>query len=227
MARAAKMAEIQSYLAEVRQAEESGSAAPPINPDAANTAVGAPVPESTAAPEEKETAAPELTEDDNERASIKEMRQAQIEAKIKRQNQSETAKLVQDTKVNVQQTVSNAGSVLNRGKLALGNIPIPGDILLPLFILLLFFFALIPINGNTRLKWLWLAITGNASISASGGTPGAASNAASPFPALSLPALPSLSNSLTPLSGTSSFSLGSILAGVSALNILSHVEEIL
>ncbi len=40
----------------------------------------------------------------------------------------------------------------------------PGTILLPLGLLLLFFLILIPINGYPRIAWLWLALTGNASI---------------------------------------------------------------
>ena len=52
---------------------------------------------------------------------------------------------------------------------ALGNIPTYGSILFPLSILLVFFFLLLPVNGHTRAVWLWLVITGQASIAPVGG----------------------------------------------------------
>lgn len=47
---------------------------------------------------------------------------------------------------------------------SLGRVPTPGSIFLPVSILLLFFFILLPINGHTRIEWLWLALTGEAEI---------------------------------------------------------------
>lgn len=46
----------------------------------------------------------------------------------------------------------------------LKQIPMPGSIAVPLGILLFLLLVLIPYNGHTRLRWLWLAITGNAHI---------------------------------------------------------------
>jgi len=69
----------------------------------------------------------------------------------------------------------------------LARVTTPGTIFLPVAVLLVFFFLLLPINGYTRAGWLWLALTGNANISgyipngasgdfgSTGGTPGGAS----------------------------------------------------
>ncbi len=46
----------------------------------------------------------------------------------------------------------------------LDKLPTPGNIALPLGILLLFMLVLLPVNGHTRLMWLWLALTKNAEI---------------------------------------------------------------
>lgn len=46
----------------------------------------------------------------------------------------------------------------------LEGLSMPGGIWLPLGILLVLFLVLLPVNGHTRLMWLWLAITGNARI---------------------------------------------------------------
>jgi hypothetical protein len=42
--------------------------------------------------------------------------------------------------------------------------PIPGGIGLPLSILFALFLLLLPVNGHTRIMWLWLAVTGQAEI---------------------------------------------------------------
>ena len=61
--------------------------------------------------------------------------------------------------------VGDSASVLPRaaGDL-LARIPTPTSLLFPLVILLVFFFLLIPVNGQTRAVWLWLVLTGNARI---------------------------------------------------------------
>lgn len=46
----------------------------------------------------------------------------------------------------------------------LEGIPIPGGIGVPLGILFILFLLLLPVNGHTRIMWLWLAITGQAQI---------------------------------------------------------------
>lgn len=46
----------------------------------------------------------------------------------------------------------------------LEGVPIPGGIGLPLAILFALFLLLLPVNGHTRIMWLWLAVTGQAQI---------------------------------------------------------------
>jgi hypothetical protein len=48
-----------------------------------------------------------------------------------------------------------------------GNLPTPGNITVPLTLLVLFFFILITYAGHTRLQWIWLTLTGNAYVSGS------------------------------------------------------------
>jgi hypothetical protein len=50
----------------------------------------------------------------------------------------------------------------------IGRIAIPGSIWLPIAILLLFFFLLLPVNGHTRAQWLWLSLIGQAHIEGGG-----------------------------------------------------------
>lgn len=72
-------------------------------------------------------------------------------------------------------TVSAAQRIVKGTGVRLGSIPTPGGITLPLVILLVFFFLLLPVNGHTRLTWLWLVLSGNAMISGGSlGTPGGA-----------------------------------------------------
>lgn len=46
----------------------------------------------------------------------------------------------------------------------LATVSTPGSIFLPIALLLLFFFLILPINGMTRAQWLWMALTGQAKI---------------------------------------------------------------
>ncbi len=79
--------------------------------------------------------------------------------------------------------LGQAEKLLNTGKssasaagVKLSNIPTPGDLTVPLVLLIVFFFILITYNGNTRFGWLWLVLTGNAYVNTApnqgtGGTP--------------------------------------------------------
>ena len=51
--------------------------------------------------------------------------------------------------------------------LKIANIPTPGDIIVPLSLLIIFFFLLVTFSGNTRAQWFWLVLTGNAYVSGS------------------------------------------------------------
>lgn len=57
--------------------------------------------------------------------------------------------------------------VVNLGKNAtdtIAQVTTPGGMMLPITLLLLFFFIILPINGKTRINWLFLAMTGQAQI---------------------------------------------------------------
>lgn len=62
-------------------------------------------------------------------------------------------------------TVSAAGNIIKGTGVKIESLPTPGSLMLPLVVLLVFFFLLLPVNGHTRLVWIWLVITGNATIS--------------------------------------------------------------
>ena len=51
---------------------------------------------------------------------------------------------------------------------SIGRVAVPGSIWLPIAILLIFFFLLLPVNGYTRMQWLFLALTGQSKIETGG-----------------------------------------------------------
>ena len=51
---------------------------------------------------------------------------------------------------------------------SIGRVATPGSIWLPIAVLLIFFFLLLPVNGYTRMQWLFLALTGQAQIQTGG-----------------------------------------------------------
>lgn len=87
-------------------------------------------------------------------------RQKLLEQAMARQQEEENA-----FDASARATVSTAKNIVHGANVRLGSIPTPGGITLPLVILLIFFFLLIPVNGHTRLTWLWLALSNNAAIS--------------------------------------------------------------
>ncbi len=212
MARENALADINQYLADTK---EHPSVGPMVNPDAPNEPIGAPVPEESPASKEQQHAQDldnqiedarqeALQSTEQERASIREMKRAQLEADRQRAEESEAVQKARQAIEGVQDTVASGREVVRTNALRLGNavgaIPIPGDLIVPLALLLLFFFALIPIGGHTRLMWLWLTLTGNAQISGTGGgttTPVVGAKPGTPttepFPS-GLLALPSFTN---------------------------------
>lgn len=115
--------------------------------------------------------APSLVENQQERDETNQQQDLE--------NQSERQRLIENALIERQkdedafeQSASrliNSMSRIARGTGArLGRIPTPGSLMLPLGLLLLFFFLLLPVNGHTRLSWLWLVLTGGAQISGSG-----------------------------------------------------------
>jgi len=65
----------------------------------------------------------------------------------------------------VDKTVQRVHGVGKEAWDGLSNVATPGSIFLPVSILIIFFLLLLPVNGHTRIEWLWLALTGNAHLS--------------------------------------------------------------
>ncbi len=228
MTRTTQMADIDQYIAEAKQ--EAPPSVPAVNTSAPTEAVGAPEIEDKTGGHVSAESAVVPQDEEEERASIREMRAAQTEAKRQREEESEVARAtrqvaesIQDSGVTVGQAIKGTASRLGG---AISGVPIPGDLLLPLSILLLFFFALIAVNGHTRLMWLWLTLSGNASLTSGAGasfanTPvtGTVTPLVTPpgagLPSLptTLPPLPSGLVPLVPLSTPSNF-LGQLFTGV-------------
>lgn len=72
-----------------------------------------------------------------------------------------------DAKNNIDNIGAKIGQTSHAVTSTLESIAVPGSIWLPITILLLFFFLLLPINGKTRAEWLINVIMGNAVISSS------------------------------------------------------------
>lgn len=71
------------------------------------------------------------------------------------------------------------GDIAGRVGGTVGAISTPGSIFLPISLLLIFFFLILPVNGMTRAQWLWGALTGNAHINGES-TPTPSEESASP-----------------------------------------------
>jgi hypothetical protein len=67
-------------------------------------------------------------------------------------------------KAKVQATGQSAGRAIGSIQNGLGRVSMPGGLLAPLLVLVVFFFLLVQVNGHTRLTWLWLVATQNAAI---------------------------------------------------------------
>jgi hypothetical protein len=204
MARAAQMADIDQYLSDSTPTEQTGL--PPLDTSAPTEAIGASEIEESSGGQGVAKPAVVPEDEEEERASIRAMRQAQTEAARQREEESEVARATRQVAQSLQDSGTSIGQAI-RGTArsvggAIAGFPIPGDLLLPLSILLLFFFALIAVNGHTRLMWLWLTLTGNASITTGGGASFAPVTGTPVGTPLSTPGLPPLPRSASPLSGT-------------------------
>ncbi len=174
MARSDSMADIDNYIEETKETDTPVQ--PVIDPNAPTDAVGAPEvgSDATSRLDHDEQAVPQDAEDTT-RASIQDMQRVQAEQEKQRQEESAAAQAIRQGVQGVTDNTARINATLRDtlGKIvaSIGSVPIPGDLLLPLSILLIFFFALIAINGHTRLSWLWLVLSGNASITTGGGQP--------------------------------------------------------
>jgi len=97
------------------------------------------------------------------------------EEKQRRVEQTKTFKAVKDVhdightvysdvKNNIDNGVSKVEDNFNAAKATLEGVSIPGSIWLPISVLLIFFFLLLPVKGKTRAEWLFQAAVGQAEI---------------------------------------------------------------
>ena len=79
-------------------------------------------------------------------------------------DQSLSSQQQENTPSTLSTAIQATNDILSSTSDVVSHVPTPGTIATPLIILLVFFLALIPIAGNTRLKWLWLVVSGNADM---------------------------------------------------------------
>lgn len=115
-------------------------------------------------------------------ALAEEIRQARIrkeELRVEKEQQTKAWKTAKDVhgighavysdiKTNVDGTVNKVGKTADDVKQNLESLAVPGSIWLPITVLLVFFFLLLPVNGMTRAQWLFQTLIGNAQIGGSG-----------------------------------------------------------
>jgi hypothetical protein len=174
--RSSDMANIDQYIADAKQAAPTP---PLVDPDAPTDAVGAPTigTDTTGAkiaPQAEDHDEQAVPQDaDTGRASIREMERTQVEQAQQRRDESTAAQAARQAVQSVSDTstrfIDSLRATAGKVSASVGAVPIPGDLITPLSILLIFFFALVVINGHTRLSWLWLVLSGNASITTGGG----------------------------------------------------------
>ena len=149
MARDSSMAVIEKALAdpETPLVDDTGTPIPNLvpgvdNPTRPGEGVGEETPASGAGDEED-------TESERQRLIDEALAQRQAEKDVFEENANATLDAI--------------GRIARNTSVQIEKFPSPGSIMLPLLVLLVFVFLLLPVNGHTRLVWLWLVITGNAS----------------------------------------------------------------
>lgn len=152
--RAAGLAQIQNYLT---GASSGGESTPAPAPDDTGLPAGAEphaAPGTQPEPTSKEELQRQTAEANRDRAQIA--------------TEREQLKLEQEQKSALEEKTDEAAAklrqVVNYSKFRLEAIPMPGGLFLPIALLFVFFLALLPIGGKTRLSWLWNVVTGNAEL---------------------------------------------------------------
>ena len=145
--RAASLAAIQAYLADPTKGAQPKDDLGAI-PDAA-APHAAPGTQAPTVKEQREQIALERDQVNLERDQLK-LEQEQQKSALEEKTDQAAARLQQ---------------VVNYSKFRLEGVAMPGGLFLPIAVLFLFFLALLPIGGQTRLQWLWSVVTGNAELS--------------------------------------------------------------
>lgn len=135
---------------------------PPLSPGSSN-----PFASQQLSPEEKKQEAEQAKIRKHQEALLgKEQAEALEEARKKDEARKKSIEGIADA------LMDKASEATGAAQVKIASIPTPLDIWFPLVLLILFFFILILYNGHTRLQWLWLVLTGNASLGTGGGVPG-------------------------------------------------------
>lgn len=167
-----------------------------------------------------------LTADEKRYIDVQRQAQTDIERQAEKDaTQQQERESAFDRSANA--TVNAASGIVRGTQLGLASLPTPGSILLPLGILLVFFFLLLPVNGHTRLVWLWLVLTGNAEIQQQSGSTSNSGGSTSTPTATTTPSSSSSngSSSNNPVTNPLGSNILSNLTPI--LTISSWVEDIL
>lgn len=100
-------------------------------------------------------------EDARRKAELKTIKTANTIAQTSAQVGSSVSQAASKTVDRVQDTIGNVKGTLE-------TISTPGSIFLPIAVLIIFFFLLLPVNGHTRAQWLWMSLIGDAQVAPSG-----------------------------------------------------------
>lgn len=145
--RTASLAQIQSYL---------------DNPDDASAPDESVLPDEAAPHAAPGTQAEPLTKEELARQTAEAQRDRALIGKERDQLKLDKEKSALEEKTDV--AAAKLQKVVNYSKFKLEGISMPGGLFLPIILLFIFFLALIPTGGHTRLQWLWQVITGNAAL---------------------------------------------------------------
>jgi len=120
--------------------------------------------EQRARREEARRAAIQLSDEQEAILAAQEKLLGKQEADKLRQEQEREAAKSQALKA-AESALKSGQQIVHGADVRIGSIPQPGSIIFPLVMLLICFFILLAVNGNSRLAWLWLVVTGNAYVS--------------------------------------------------------------
>lgn len=146
------------------------------------------VDESTLTPEQKQAR--------DEQEKIRKAREDMLGEEAAKAQEEEERKQAEREKtlIGIGEKLLNQSKATATGAgVKIANIPTPGNITVPLTLLVIFFIALITYAGHTRLQWIWLVLTSNAYVGAQGTATGSGG------PMTAIDSLPAATVTTTPL----------------------------
>lgn len=101
-------------------------------------------------------------------SSPEEINQQQIDTLKAQKKGLEAEEAEENVYTKAAQAATRAGNRVRSGASStnkwLANVPTPGGIWVPFWILVFLFLILFPVNGHTRMMWFWLVLTNNAQL---------------------------------------------------------------